>query len=143
MEGLDNREVGGDDKKQGTRYYRMNKKKRERSQGNTTKEEAPPRVLSPDLNSLSSMPTNARILTQEVLHRLPFVYRWSHARVWVEIQSLRSVVCRATASLRFGTVAHIQTHPHTNLHLPTHSHTHSNNNNSEKDVGAIICIVMP
>lgn len=31
MEGLGNREVGGDDKIQGTRYYRMNKEKRERS----------------------------------------------------------------------------------------------------------------
>ena len=49
----------------------MDKRMREHLEWRTTKEEAPPRVISPDLNSLSSVPTNARILTQEVLTGRP------------------------------------------------------------------------
>lgn len=56
--------------------------------GAQQKQRHPHRVTLPDLNSLSSMPTNARILTQEVPHRLLFVSRWSHATVWAALWSL-------------------------------------------------------
>lgn len=80
------REGGGAGEIQETRYYRVYKRKKE--SGAQQKQRHPLRVTLPDLNSLSSMPTNARILTQEVPHRLLFVSRWSHATVWAELWSL-------------------------------------------------------
>ena len=144
MEGLADREVGGDDKKQGTRYYRVNKKKTERSQGNTTKEKAPP----PESYRLTSTVSPACPQTQESSHR-----KFSTGcplctdGVMLECGQKFSLYALLYAELRLALDLgqwHTYKHIHTQTRiLPTHSHTHSNNNNSEKDVGAIICIVMP
>ena len=100
-----------------TRQKGLNKRQRECLEGSPTKAEVSPRVILPDLNRLIIMPTSVRILTQEVLHKLPFVQKWSHATVWAEVQYLRSLTARATAGLGLGTVAHVKTRIH--LHNPT------------------------
>lgn len=99
MRRLGNRKVGGDDKKQGTRYYTKNKRKGAFRRENDKRRRQPPRVILLDLNRLliTHTHTNTRILTQEVLHRLLFVYTWCPAQVWEGLPASRPFTSKATA----------------------------------------------
>lgn len=109
MRRLGNRKVGGDDKKRGQDTTQRTTDK-EHFGGKTTKAGGnPPRVILLDLSCLLIMHTNTRILTQEVLHRLLFVYRWSHAKAWAGLPASRPFTSTATAGLgsRQWTVTHV------------------------------------
>lgn len=82
----ENSKVGGDDQKEGTRNCIMNKIKGVFA---TKAVAAPPQGSAAHcVNGLLGVPTNPGILTQDGLHRMLFVWRWSRARVWAEICSL-------------------------------------------------------
>lgn len=61
-----------------------------------------PRVILLDLSCLLIMHTNTRILTQEALHRLLFVHRWSHARAWAGPPASRPLTSKARAGIGSG-----------------------------------------
>lgn len=126
---LGNKGAGGDDKKKGTRYQNEVEKERE-FRDTYNKRGGTPRVMWPDLSALLQHAHKHKDPHTGSAHRPPFVWGWSHASV------SRGSVLTLSPRIR-------DSDTHSKLHLPTHSHAHPNNNDSEKDVGALICIVMP
>lgn len=120
---------------------RTSNKMLKQEQDTTKVEGHPPRVILWSLCSHCDMPTNVRILLQEVPPQ---------AALCLVTESCRSVgrgsvftLSHVWSESRPGGLDSGQWHTYKPAFAHTHSHTHPNNNNGEKDVGAIICIVMP